>query len=340
MTLPLIEIDADLSALNTFGLPARAARLATIERADQVRALMAEPGWAATPRLVLGGGSNLVLTRDFPGLVLRVAIPGRRLVGEDDEAWYVEAGAGESWPAWVGWTLAQGWPGLENLSLIPGTVGAAPVQNIGAYGLELAERLAWLEALDLDTGQTRRFLPAECCFAYRDSCFKQAPGRFLILGVVFRLPKAWQPVTAYGEVAAQLADLGWADPTPQQLAQAVIQIRQRKLPDPAEIGNAGSFFKNPVVSAAQHAALAARHPALPAYPQADGGVKLAAGWLIEQCGWKGRALGPVGVHPRQALVLVNLGGAQGADVVATARAICAEVEARFGVGLEMEPVLI
>lgn len=340
MTLPAIQTDADLSALNTFGLPARAARLATIEQADQVRALMAEPAWAATPRLVLGGGSNLVLTRDFPGLVLRVVIPGRRRVAEDGQAWYVAAGGGENWHEFVRWTLAQGWPGLENLSLIPGTVGAAPVQNIGAYGLELAERFAWLDALDLATGEVRRLDRAACRFAYRDSLFKQEAGRYLILEVCLVLPKPWRAVTRYGEVAAELAASRIAEPTPLDISDAVIRIRRRKLPDPAAIGNVGSFFKNPVVEAHRHAELAALYPALPAYPQTDGRFKLAAGWLIDQCGWKGRALGPVGTHAGQALVLVNRGGARGEDVLRAAAAIQADVRMRFGVVLEMEPVLI
>ncbi|MBL8446466.1 MAG: UDP-N-acetylmuramate dehydrogenase [Zoogloeaceae bacterium] len=331
---------ADLQALNTFGLPARARWLAAITGEADLRRVMAMPEWGE-PRLVLGGGSNLVLTGDFDGWVLHVAVPGRRLLAQDSEAWWVEAGAGEPWHDFVLWTLAHGWAGLENLALIPGTVGAAPVQNIGAYGLEVAERFAWLEAFDFAAGAVVRIDGAACAFAYRDSLFKrEGAGRYLILRVVFRLPKAWRAVTAYADVTKELAAQHVENPTPQDIADAVIAVRRRKLPDPAEIGNAGSFFKNPVVDAATYSRLAADHPGLPSYPQGGGTVKLAAGWLIDQCGWKGRALGPVGTYPNQALVLVNRGGATGADVQRAAQAIQRDVKARFGVELEPEPVFV
>ena len=336
--------DADLSAFNTFGLRARAARLLRVRSVDALRAAIAAPGWTETPRLVLGGGSNLVFGGDFPGTVLRVEIPGRRLLRTEAEAWIVEAGAGESWHDFVRWTLAQGWPGLENLSLIPGTVGAAPIQNIGAYGLEVVDRFDSLDAVDLETGACRSFALDDCGFGYRDSVFKQEgwhlDGRFVIVDVTFRLPNIWQPITRYADVATELGTQGIASPTAWQIAEAVIAIRGRKLPDPAEIGNAGSFFKNPVVDAARCARLLAAYPALPHYPQADGREKLAAGWLIEQAGWKGRDLGPVGCYERQALVLVNRGGARGADVRRIARAIADDVEARFDVRLEPEPVFV
>lgn len=342
MTNVPIESGADLRPRNTLALPARAARLATIRSADEARALAADPRWRGVPRFVLGGGSNLVLCGDFAGLVLQAALPGRALAGEDAEAVYVSAGAGENWHDFVQWTLAAGHPGLENLSLIPGTVGAAPIQNIGAYGLEVCERFAHLDALDLETGETRRFDAAACRFGYRDSVFKQQGwhlcGRFLILAVTFRLPRAWAPLTGYAEVAAELDRCGIARPTAAEVAAAVVAIRRRKLPDPATIPNAGSFFQNPVVAAEQAAALKAAHPALPTYAQADGRVKLAAGWLIEQAGWKGRNLGPVGMYEKQALILVNRGGATGADVRALAAAVQADVRTRFGVALEPEPI--
>ena len=339
--LPHIERDADLGALNTFGLPGFAARLAIIRDAAQVVALAQSPAGCAPPCLVLGGGSNIVLTGDYPGLVLKVEIPGRRLVAEDADAWYVEAGAGEPWHDFVRWTLEQGWPGLENLSLIPGTVGAAPIQNIGAYGLEMAERFHALQAVSLDSGERLAFSREACRFGYRDSAFKHAAaGRLLIAAVTFRLPKRWEPVIAYAELARELAGRGPGRPTPLDVSDAVIAIRRRKLPDPAEIGNAGSFFKNPVVDAAALGRLAAAHPALPHYPQPDGSHKLAAGWLIDRCGWKGRNLGPVGAFDHQALVLVNRGGASGADVRRIADAIRADVRARFGIELEPEPVFV
>lgn len=327
----------DLAPYNTFRLPGRAERWCAVESLADIARLRADPAWAGAPRLVLGGGSNLLVQGDVPGWVLKVVLRGRRLLETRPEAWLVEAAAGENWHDFVRWTLEQGWPGLENLSSIPGTVGAAPVQNIGAYGLELAERCEAVWAVDLDDGVERRFDAAACGFAYRDSLFKRAPGRYLITRVVFRLPRPWQPVLRYAELARRAAELGPA-PDALQLSDLVIAIRRAKLPDPAEIGNAGSFFKNPVVDAASAAALAARWPDMPAYPQPDGEVKLSAGWLIEQAGWKGRSLGAVGVYPKQALVLVNLGGAVGREVLRLARTIGGEVKARFGVDLEIEPV--
>ncbi|HEX5802822.1 MAG TPA: UDP-N-acetylmuramate dehydrogenase [Azospira sp.] len=334
---------APLAALNTLRLPATAARLLRVDSLATLTAAQAEIA-AERRRFVLGGGSNLILDGDFDGLVLQVALPGRRLAGEDADAFYVTAGAGENWHDFVQWTLAEGRPGLENLSLIPGTVGAAPIQNIGAYGLEVAERFAGLDALDLDRGEHRRFDAAACRFGYRDSVFKQEgwhlSGRYLITAVSFRLPKAWTPLTRYADVAAELDAAGIARPTARDIAAAVSAIRRRKLPDPAAIPNAGSFFQNPLVPAAQAARLKAAHPTLPTYAQADGEVKLAAGWLIEQAGWKGRDLGPVGMYEKQALVLVNRGGATGADVRALAAAVQADVQARFGVRLQPEPIYL
>lgn len=342
MTLPdLIQRDIPLADLNTFGLPARAALFAAIQTPAQLATLIAWPEWRDWPRFVLGGGSNLILAGDFPGLMLQVRIAGRELVAEDAAAWRVRAGAGENWHDFVQWTLDRGWPGLENLALIPGTVGAAPVQNIGAYGLEVAERFAHLEAVDLATGEGVTFDRAACRFGYRDSVFKrEAAGRYLITAVTFRLPKPWRPLTGYADVARELETRRIVHPTARDIANAVIAIRSRKLPDPAQMGNAGSFFKNPVVNAAVWTDLAARHSDLPHYPQPDGTVKLAAGGLIERCGWKGKSLGPVGVYERQALVLVNRGGARGADVLRLAQAIRASVRVEFGVELESEPVVV
>lgn len=330
----------DLTNCNTLALPGRAAHYLKIADPAQLTA----PELAGERRFVLGGGSNLVLTGDFPGLVLHMAIPGRRLAGEDADAWYVEAGAGENWHDFVQWTLARGRPGLENLSLIPGTVGAAPIQNIGAYGLEVSERLHSVTAWDFEK---RDFVAVDrdaCRFAYRDSLFKQQgwhlDGRIAIVSVVFRLPKAWQANCRYADIAQELAAQRVADPGPADIAAAVIAVRRRKLPDPAVVPNAGSFFHNPVVSADRAAALAAGHPGLPRYPQPDGRVKLAAGWLIEQAGWKGRNLGPVGMYERQALVLVNRGGATGADVRRTMGAVQAAVRDKFAVDLSPEPVFL
>ena len=339
-----LQAAAPLRALNTLALPASATWLARIDDVRHLAALRADPRLAGRPRFILGGGSNIVLAGDFDGLMLQVALTGRVCVAEDADAWYVRAGAGESWHDFVQWTLAQGWPGLENLSLIPGTVGAAPIQNIGAYGLEVAERFHSLRAIDLVDGQERSFAASDCRFGYRDSVFKQEgwhrDGRFLIVDVTFRLPKRWQPVTRYADVANELAACGVAAPTARDIADAVIAIRRRKLPDPATLPNAGSFFQNPLVDGAVAAALLTAHPALPQYPQADGRVKLAAGWLIEQAGWKGKDLGPAGMYEQQALVLVNRGGATGSDVCALAAAVQADVAARFGVTLVPEPIYL
>ncbi|WP_291993595.1 UDP-N-acetylmuramate dehydrogenase [Candidatus Accumulibacter sp. ACC003] len=341
--------DVDLAKRTTLALPGRAALYAEVSSLEQLAMLA---GDSLPRRFVVGAGSNLVLSGDFDGLLLHMAMRGRELLGDDADAWYVRAAAGENWHQLVLWTLAQGWPGLENLALIPGTVGAAPIQNIGAYGLEVAERLHAVEALDMSSGRTLRFDRAACRFAYRDSVFKQEgwhlDGRQVITRVVFRLPKAWQPLASYADVAAELerqpSELPPArppaPPTPRRIADAVMAVRRRKLPDPATLPNAGSFFHNPVVSASVAQRLAIAHPEMPRYPQADGRVKLAAAWLIEGSGWKGRNLGRVGMYEQQALVLVNRGGACGAEVIALARAVQADVRQHFGVDLTPEPIFL
>ncbi|WP_374354049.1 UDP-N-acetylmuramate dehydrogenase [Chitinimonas sp.] len=329
MSLPA---PVDLAPLHTLGLRASADRLLTLTSIEQWPGIHAQ---LTFPLHILGGGSNLVPSERVAGTVLKVELKGRQLLGEDEYAWYVAAAAGENWHDFVQWTLAQGWPGLENLSLIPGTVGAAPIQNIGAYGVELKDRFHALSAMNLADGHSCIFTPEQCSFAYRDSVFKQGEvDRWLITEVLFRLPKAWQPMLDYGDLRQQLAG---QTPTPQVVAEAVIRTRQSKLPDPAQLGNAGSFFHNPRVDAAQADALRARFAGLPCYPQPDGTVKLAAGWLIEQAGWKGRSLGPVGMYEKQALVLVNHGGATASDVAALMAAVKADVLARFGVALQAEP---
>lgn len=334
-----------LRSLNTFGIDARAGTYLRVESVAQLRTALADPALAALPRLVLGGGSNLLLTGDFPGLVLHIALQGRAVLAGDPEHHHVRAAAGENWHQFVQWSLAQGVPGLENLSLIPGTVGAAPIQNIGAYGAETKDFFHSLTAFDTASGALVEMDAAACRFAYRDSVFKHESGRrLIILDVTFALPRAWQPNLRYAElaqaVAGQLAESGGVAPSAQQVADTVIAVRRRKLPDPAEIGNAGSFFKNPVVTGEQCAQLLARFPALVHHKQADGSEKLAAGWLIDQCGWKGRSLGAAGVYEKQALVLVNRGGATGGDVQRLAQAIQDDVEARYGVRLEPEPVFV
>src|SRR5690606_32038490 len=297
--------------------------------------------WQRTARgaiYVLGGGSNLILRERLSRPVVHNLLKGIRLIEETPEAFIVEAAGGEVWHDFVGTCIGNGWYGLENLALIPGTVGACPVQNIGAYGVEVMDRIDSVYAWDLALGQPRCFTAQECAFSYRDSLFKKPAGQgYLITAVRFRLPRQWAPVTTYPDLKndPELAQ----NTTPQKIFDAVCRIRQAKLPDPAKIGNAGSFFKNPIVSAAKQSQLKTDYPALVSYPQADGSYKLAAGWMIEQCGWKGRSLGPVGMHDRQALVLVNHGGATATDVLALAGAVVESVRQKFGVTLEREPVL-
>lgn len=336
-----IAHDYPLDSLNTFRIAARARRYLRVTAAGQLAAALAQPALASLPRLVLGGGSNLLFTRDFDGLVLHMALSGRELVGEEGGCALVRAQAGENWHAFVQWTLAQGLGGLENLSLIPGTVGAAPIQNIGAYGAEIKDVFHSLTVFDMASGQARTMTASQCRFGYRDSVFKHPEGaQLVVLDVTFALPTAWRPNLRYAELAQALDEAGVTAPTPRQVSDAVVAIRRRKLPDPAVIGNAGSFFKNPVVPAEHCARLLESFPNLVHHRQPDGSEKLAAGWLIDQCGWKGKRMGAAGVYPKQALVLVNHGGATGGEVVALAQAIKADVAGRYGVVLEPEPVFV
>ena len=341
----VIEHGCSLRTLNTFGLPALADTLVRIRCDADVRRVLDHPRLGRLPKLVLGGGSNLVLTRDPQAVVLRVEVMGARLVETRSDAWIVEFGAGENWHGAVAWALAQGWPGLENLALIPGSVGAAPVQNIGAYGIELADRFDSLDAVDLVTGRGVTLSAGACHFGYRDSVFKHSgcgglAGKSLITRVRLRLPRPWQPVRGYLDIERRMAETGNHAPDAQTLFDWVCAIRRAKLPDPAVLGNAGSFFKNPVVSAEQCRDIIGRDPNIVHYPLADGRFKLAAGWLIDACGWKGKTVGGAAVYERQALVLVNRGGATGAEVVTLARAIQESVYGRFGIRLEPEPVVV
>ena len=336
-----IERGVSLKPYNSFSLPAVAHTLVRIASDADVRRVVDDPTLGLAPKFVLGGGSNIILTRDMPQVVLKVEVRGMRLVAERDDAWIVEAGAGESWHELVDFTLTQGWPGLENMALIPGTVGAAPVQNIGAYGIELKDRFEGLDAVDLLTGRSVTLDADFCAFGYRDSVFKHAlAGRCVITRVRMRLPKPWQPVLGYLDLERRMHDTGIHAPSPRQIFDWVCAIRRAKLPDPAVIGNAGSFFKNPVVTPEQCRDIIGRDPEIVHYPMPDGSVKLAAGWLIDACGWKGKSVGRAGVYEKQALVLVNRGGASGAEVVTLARAIQESVYGRFGIRLEPEPVIL
>ncbi len=345
----IVEQNVPLQAHNSFGIVAKARALVRVRSEDDVQQLLADPVHATAPKFVLGGGSNIVLTGDVKPVVLKVEVLGRRLVDESPRAFIVEAGAGENWHDFVTWTLDQGFDGLENLALIPGTVGASPVQNVGAYGVELQDRFESLDAIDLVTGRTFTLDAAQCAFGYRDSVFKHAAakegdfglgGRAMILRVRFRLPRPWKPVLGYADIERKMHETGIRDPSARQIYEWVCAVRSAKLPDPRVIGNAGSFFKNPTVSPDQCQDIIAREPNIVHYPMADGTVKLAAGWLIDACGWKGKSVGNAGVYERQALVLVNRGGATGGEVVTLARAIQTSVYERFGIRLEPEPVVV
>lgn len=332
-----LQTDVSLKPFNSFGVDVRARQFAEAHDDGEVREALSLAEQQGLALLVIGGGSNLLLTRDVEALVLRMASRGIRILSDDGEQVLVEAEAGEAWHPFVLWSLEQGLVGLENLSLIPGTVGAAPMQNIGAYGVELKELFAGLTALDRRSGELCDFSLEDCAFAYRDSRFKREAGRWLILRVRFRLARKAALRLDYGPVRQRLMEMGVESPTATDVSRAICSIRREKLPDPAELGNAGSFFKNPLVSLAQAERVRAEHTDLVSYPAGEGQVKLAAGWLIERAGWKGFRSGDAGVHRLQALVLVNYGQATGGQLLALARRIQADIQARFGVELEIEP---
>ncbi|MFO2465811.1 UDP-N-acetylmuramate dehydrogenase [Pseudomonas sp. 15FMM2] len=336
MTLD-VQPQVSLKAFNSFGVDVRAQLFAQARSDADVREALAYAAGRELPLLVIGGGSNLLLTQDIAALVLRMATRGIRVLDDDGTDVVVEAEAGEAWHPFVLWTLEHGFCGLENLSLIPGTVGAAPMQNIGAYGVEVKDVFAGLTALDRQTGQLRDFNLAECNFGYRDSLFKHEVGRWLILRVRFALTRVAQLKLDYGPVRQRLAEQGITQANASDVSRAICSIRREKLPDPTQLGNAGSFFKNPLVSQAQASELKAAYPDLVAYPQADGQVKLAAGWLIDKAGWKGFREGDAGVHGLQALVLVNYGTATGKEIADLAQRIQQDIAQRFKVELEMEP---
>jgi UDP-N-acetylmuramate dehydrogenase len=374
----IVERNVPLQPYNSFGIVAKAHQLVRIRSVEDLQAAAKEGGFAEKPPFVLGGGCNIVLTGDVKPLVLKIEIMGKRLVQETGKHFIVEAGAGENWNEFVTWSVSQGWPGLENLALIPGSTGAAPVQNIGAYGVELQDRFHSLDAVNLHTGELFTLEAAQCAFGYRDSVFKHATqtgllGKAVITAVRFALPKTWRPELSYADLSRKYANfldqigtepaiylrevllkqeqIRWTNmldeliPSAQQVLDWVVQIRRAKLPDPAVIGNAGSFFKNPFVSPEQCADIIAREPKVVYYKMADGSIKLAAGWLIDSCGWKGRGVGNAGVYEKQALVLVNKGTrtatpATGGEVMTLAKAIQTSVYERFGILLEPEPVVV
>ncbi len=337
----IIEHNADLKPYNTFGVSVRARALAGFTSESDLRGFLQHPELEGLPRLILGGGSNMLFTRDWPGVVLRNDVPGIEVLHEDEERTTLRAGAGVVWHDLVMHTVAHGWGGMENMSLIPGRVGAGPMQNIGAYGSELKDTFDHLEALRISDGEMIRFSKADCNFGYRESFFKrEGKDRFVIMNVAFTLNKNPKVNVGYGSIKAELEKRGILSPTIQDVSAAVIAIRSSKLPDPRVVGNAGSFFKNPTVPISVADQLKEILPDLVTFPAADNHVKLAAGQLIEKAGWKGFREGGCGIHKDQALVIVNHGGATGAQLYDLSTRVLESVKERFGVELEREVNII
>ncbi|MCU0435617.1 MAG: UDP-N-acetylmuramate dehydrogenase [Bacteroidia bacterium] len=335
-----IAENVSLKPFNTFGMNVQARWFAQAAGTDDLREIFSQPLWQQRNHLILGGGSNMLLTKDVDALVVHNLIDGISVVLEDNDYWYVRAGAGVNWHRFVLDCIAHGRAGVENLSLIPGSVGAGPMQNIGAYGVELKDVFDSLEAFHIREGYVRTFTADDCRFGYRESVFKhELRNQFVITSVTFRLRKKPDFSTGYGAIQQQLEKMGVQELSIKAISDAVIAIRSSKLPDPAVTGNAGSFFKNPVVSASLHHTLKAQFPDLVSYASGSE-YKLAAGWLIEQCGWKGHRRGDAGVHPLQALVLVNYGQATGAEIFDLSSEILASVKQKFGVELEREVNII
>lgn len=331
----MIQSNFDLRELNTFGLHCNAKRFARFKSVAELRTILEERN--NDPLLILGGGSNILFTRDFDGLVLKNEIDGFEVVESSDDWAIVESGGGVVWHSFVLRCIQEGLGGIENLSLIPGSVGASPMQNIGAYGIEIKDVFESLKALHIDSGEIHTFDHEQCQFGYRESVFKRAlKGQYIILSVRYKLSKRNHRLnTSYGAIESELEAMNVSNPTIQDVSNAVIRIRQSKLPNPAEIGNAGSFFKNPVVSDDVVASIKKSHESFPHYP-APNGTKLAAGWLIDQAGWKGKTFGSYGVHKNQALVLVNYGESDGQDIYNLSENIIQDIKNRFGVELERE----
>lgn len=336
-----LTANASLRDRNTFGVPAMAPWLIEVDDAAALADVLALPQVAGTDSLVIGGGSNLLFAGDAPGAVITMATRGLQVLSDDGQQARVRADAGVAWHPLVMWTLEQGLCGLENLALIPGTAGASPIQNIGAYGTEVGEFIDIVEALDRRTGTMVRLDRTACAFAYRDSVFKHDADRYLVTAVEFVLPRTAQLRLDYAGIREELAAMGITSPSARDVGDAVVRIRQRKLPDPAVVGNAGSFFKNPILSQAQADALQVDYPTLPVFRgDAEHNRKLSAAWMIEACGWKGHRDGDAGVSAAHALVLVNHGLATGAQLLSLARRIAESVQARFGVAIEPEPKII
>lgn len=333
----LVETDVDLQPYNTLNISSKAKYFAKITSESQLKEILMHPGSADLQIMILGGGSNILFVDDFDGLVLHIEITGREVIKETDEHVWLKIGAGENWHETVRYCVEKGWGGIENLSLIPGTVGAAPIQNIGAYGVELEEVFEWLEAVDIEGRATRKYEKEHCEFGYRDSIFKgELKGIVIVTNVVLRLSKNPEVNTSYGAIQDKLEERGISNPTIRDISDIVIEIRNSKLPKPETLGNAGSFFKNPVVEEQVYERIYQDYPDMPAYPMNENTYKIPAGWLIEETGWKGKVVGNTGTYEQQALVIVNHGGATGEEILQLSKEIRASVKDQFGIELVPE----
>jgi UDP-N-acetylmuramate dehydrogenase len=336
-----IKKNFPLKSLNTFALDVKAAFYTEVHSPEELKEILSDKEAKTDKKMILGGGSNVLFTGNFPGLIIHNKITGIERLTSDENYEFIKTGAGVVWHDLVLQTIKYGLGGLENLSLIPGFTGAAPIQNIGAYGVEIKNTFYSLNAVNLESGETETFNAEECRFGYRDSIFKQeAKGKYAITDVTFRLNKKPVLNTTYGAIEQELNTMGISTPTIRDVSNAVIRIRQSKLPDPKVIGNAGSFFKNPEVAIEKYNSLKKEFREITAYPAAHNKMKLAAGWLIEQCGWKGKMVGQTGMHAKQALVLVNAGNATGKELIEHALRVQKSVYEKFGVELEMEVNII
>ncbi|GLU50981.1 UDP-N-acetylmuramate dehydrogenase [Dyadobacter frigoris] len=332
-----MQKNVSLRHFNTFGLESRAQFFEEVKSIGELTDIIKNPVWKEMPKFILGGGSNVLFTQDINALVIKMAIKGIELLKEDQDFVWLHVGAGERWHDFVMYCVEHDYAGVENLSLIPGTIGAAPMQNIGAYGVEIKDVVETVEAISVESAEIRTFSKEECLFGYRESIFKHAlKGKLIITGVLFRLNKKAVYHVEYGDIQKTLTEMNVESPSIKAISEAVIRIRESKLPDPAKIGNAGSFFKNPEISSEQFDKLKSDFPTVPGYPTIPGFVKVPAGWLIEQAGWKGYRDGEIGVHARQALVLVNYGGGSGAEIRALSEKIQKSVKEKFGVSLSAE----
>ncbi len=339
--MPNILENISLKPYNTFGLDVNADYFVEVNHLSEIQEILHKKDPRFENMLILGGGSNLLLTQNFHGLVLKNNLKGIEVLEETDELVLIKAGAGENWHQFVLTCVKAGFGGIENLSLIPGTVGAAPMQNIGAYGVEIKDVFFSLEALNLETLEKEIFDNHTCKFGYRESIFKhEAKGKYMITSVVFRLQKFPKLHLEYGAIKDTLKEMGVENPGIKEVSDAVIQIRQSKLPDPAEIGNSGSFFKNPEIYLDHFEKLKSEFPGIPSYPIDEKTVKVPAGWLIEQAGWKGKKINNIGVHKKQALVLVNYGGGNGNEIKELSQNIQADIFEKFGINLHAEVNII